>query len=381
MRRMVINCCASSMLLLACTGISCTGVPVAEAQQTQEASEKLLSREKILATMHKVNDWQSANPVMSAGNRNWERATWYTGVMSAWKETRDRKFLDQALDWGRQHSWQVGTEPGGANRLFCVETWLELYFEEKALNMIEPTIRWLGTPAPNSPAGAKRWYLEAWGENHTYVDSLYGAPALAMLAKATGDKKYLEIMQAFFDDVTAELFDKDSGLYYRDGRFIGKKTANGRKILWSRGNGWVFGGIARILEYLPLDYSNRSTYVQIFQRMASELVKRQGTDGLWRPNLDDPDAVPTPETSGTGFFCYGLAWGINHGILESSVYRAAVIKAWVGLNRNLNPDGKVLRGQPVDFEPNAVKQDSTHEYVTGTFLLAGSQVYKLLAGQ
>jgi rhamnogalacturonyl hydrolase YesR len=378
---MAIICCANSMLLFACARIGCTGLPLAESQQTQEAPERLLSRENILATLHKVNDWQSANPVMAAGNRNWERATWYTGVMSAWKETRDRKFLDQALDWGRQHNWQVGTEPGGANRLFCVETWLELYFEEKDQRMIEPAIQWLNTPAPNSPAGAKRWYLEAWGENHTYVDSLYGAPTLAMLAKATGNKKYLEIMQAFFDDVTGELFDKDSGLYYRDGRFIGQKTANGKKVLWSRGNGWIFGGIARILEYLPEDHPSKPEYVQIFRRMASELVKRQGADGLWRPNLDDPDAVPTPETSGTGFFCYGLAWGINHGILESSVYRPTVIQAWVGLNRNVNPDGKVLRGQPVDFEPNAVKQDSTHEYVTGTFLLAGSQVYKLLAGK
>jgi len=380
-RRMVTTCCATVMLLFAYAGIAGTGVTAAESQQTEEAPEKPLSREQILSTMNRVNDWQTANPVMSAGDRNWERATWYTGVMSAWKETRDRKFLDQALDWGRQHSWQVGTEPGGANRLFCVETWLELYFEEKDRRMIEPAIQWLNTPAPNSPAGTKRWYLEAWGENHTYVDSLYGAPALAMLAKATGEKKYLEMMQSFFDDVSGELFDKESGLYYRDGRFIGKKTAKGRKILWSRGNGWVFGGIARILEYLPLDYSHRPAFVQIFQRMASELVKRQGTDGLWRPNLDDPDAVPTPETSGTGFFCYGLAWGINHGILEPYVYLPAVIKAWAGLNRNVNPEGKVLRGQPVDFEPNAVKQVSTHEYVTGTFLLAGSQVYTLLAGK
>jgi rhamnogalacturonyl hydrolase YesR len=316
---------------------------------------------------------------MPAGNRNWERATGYTGVMSAWKETRDRKFLNQALEWGRQHKWQVGTEPGGANRLFCVETWLELYFQEKDRGMIEPAIQSLNAPEPNSPAGAKRWYLEAWGENHTYVDSLYGAPALVMLAKATRDKKYLEILQAFYDDVTGELFDKGSGLYFRDGRFIGQKTANGKKILWSRGNGWVFAGIARILEYLPEDYPKRSEYVQVFRRMASELAKRQGSDGLWRPNLDDPDAVPVPETSGTGVFCYGLAWGINHGILEPSVYFPAIIKAWDGLCRNVTPEGKVLRGQQVDFEPKTVKQESTHEYVTGAFLLAGSQVFRLSA--
>lgn len=331
--------------------------------------------------MHKVNDWQISHPKMPADNRTWERGTWYTGVTGAWKETRDRKFLNQAMAWGRQHKWQVGTEPGGANKLFCVETWVELYFESKDRAMIEPAIKWLDTPAPNTPSGAKRWYLEAWGLDHIYVDSLYGAPALAMLAKATGDKKYLAILEGHFDDVTAELFDQESGLYYRDARFKGKKTANGRKILWSRGNGWAFGAITRILEYLPKDYARRVDFVKIFERMASELVKHQGADGLWRPNLDDPKEVPIPETSGSGFFCFGLAWGVREGLLDRSKYLPAVTKAWAGLSRSVSPDGAIQWGQQVDFQPNAIKQDSTHEYVTGAFLLAGSQMYALSAKQ
>ena len=341
------------------------------------APDQVPSRQEILALMHKVNDWQVAHPVMPPEDRNWERATWYTGVMSAWKETEDPKFLDQALEWGRRHKWQVGTEADGANRLFCVETWLELYFVKHDRAMIEPAIQWLETKAPNSPAGAKRWYLEAWDINRAYVDSLYGATALAMLAKATHGRKYLDIMQAFFDDVTGELLDKESGLYYRDGRFIGQKTANGKKILWSRGNGWVFAGIARILEYLPENDPARAQYAGIFRRMAAELAKRQGADGLWRPNLDDPEEVAEAETSGSGFFCYGLGWGIRHGILDRAPYLPAVSKAWAGLSRNVSPEGRPLRGQQVDFKPNAVQQDTTREYVTGTFLLAGSQVYAL----
>jgi rhamnogalacturonyl hydrolase YesR len=337
----------------------------------------LRQRQETLAIMQKVNQWQTAHPVMPPDNRNWERGTWYAGIMSAWKETQAPRFFEQALEWGRQHRWQVGTEPGGANRLFCVETWAELYFAKRDPAMIEPAIRWLNTKMPNSPAGAKRWYLEAWGLDQAYADSLFGAPALAMLAKATGDKKYLDILQAFFDDVTGELFDKESGLYYRDERFIGKRTANGRKIFWSRANGWVFAGIARVLEYLEEGDPRRPGYVHIFHRMASELASRQGADGLWRQNLDDAAAIPTPETSGTGFFCFGLAWGINHGLLESAAYLPSVQKAWAGLCRNVSEEGQVLWGQQVDFEPNVVKRESTHEYVTGAFLLAGSQVYRL----
>lgn len=340
------------------------------------AADQLPPRKEILALMKKVNAWQVSNPSMRAGDRNWERGTWYTGVMAARKATRDPVFLKQAMDWGTEHGWQVGTEKAnGANRLFCAETWLELFFIKEDRAMIEPTIQWLATDAPNSPGGAKRWYLE--GYDHAYVDSLYGAPALAMLAKATGDRKYLSIMHAFFDDVTGELLDKSTGLYYRDKRFLTEKTPNGKKVLWSRGNGWVFAGIARILEYLPQDNPKRQEYIGIFRRMAIELVKRQSNDGFWRANLDDPQVLPEPETSGTGFFCFGLAWGVDHGILSRSEFLPSIQKAWSALSASVTPEGKVQWGQQVDSQPNRVQRDSTHEYVTGAVLLAGSEVWRL----
>lgn len=360
---------ALKSLLGACALAGCAG-----AAAPAPSAGHLASQTELLALMHRVNDWQVSHPVMSAGDRDWERATWYTGVMSAWKETRDRRFFNQALAWGRQHNWQVGTEEDGSNRLFCVETWLELFAVEKDPAMFQPAVQWLATPAPNSPAGAKVWYLE---DNRHYVDSLYGAPAFVMLAQVTHDQKYLEIMQAFFDDVKGQLYDRETGLFYRDPRFIGKKTANGKKILWSRGNGWAFGGLARILENLPKEHPARNEYLGMFRRMASELVKRQGADGLWRMNLDDPEQVPGPETSGTGFFCYGLAWGINHGILARAEYLPAVARAWTGLTRNVTPEGKVLGGQQVGDQPVAVNQAAPREYVAGTVLLAASQVYTL----
>jgi rhamnogalacturonyl hydrolase YesR len=324
--------------------------------------------------MRRVNAWQLSNPTMKPDDRNWERATWYTGVMAAWKATHDKTYLKQAMAWGKLHAWQVGTEDDGANRLFCVETWTELYFNHKDPHMIQPAIAWLDTRDPRSPAGGqKRWYLE---KGRMYVDSLYGASALAMLARATGDAKYYGIMNEFFDDVTAELRDRDDGLYYRDNRFIGQRTPNGRKIFWARGNGWVFAGLARILEYLPANDPSRPRYVEIYRRLASELVKRQSADGLWRTSLDDPEMPPGPESSGSGFFCYGLAWGVNHGVLERNEFREPAIKAFRGLLQSVSPEGRVQWGQPVGDRPREASRDSTREYVTGTFLLAASEVYK-----
>lgn len=350
------------------------------------ASETIPGKNHMLGILRKVNSYQLAHPVLDASEAQdpllhpWPRVTWYTGVVAAWEVTQDPSFLEQSLAYGRELQWQVGKELIGPNRLFPIELWTEIYFAKRDRAMIEPSIKWLATPDPLSPAGSRQWYTDARDTRKPpvpYADSLYGAPALAMLAKATGDKKYIGILNAFFDDVTAALFDEESGLYYRDTSFIGQKTPNGKKIFWSRGNGWVFAGIPRILDYLPQHDPSRERYLRIFRRMAAELVKRQGADGLWRVNLDDPDQLPNPETSGTGFFCFGLAWGINHGVLSRQEYLPATEKAWAGLTRSLSPEGKVMWGQLVDFEPNAVTRDNTHEYVTGAFMLAGSEIYKL----
>ncbi len=66
-------------------------------------SPDVFSPAAIHRLLDRVNDWQMANPRMKPNDRNWERGTWYTGVMAAYQATGDEKFLKQALDWGRQH--------------------------------------------------------------------------------------------------------------------------------------------------------------------------------------------------------------------------------------------------------------------------------------
>jgi unsaturated rhamnogalacturonyl hydrolase len=328
----------------------------------------------VASMMKLADDWQIAHPVMPEGNREWERGTWYTGVMAAYEATRDPAYLDQAMRYAQALQWKPGTATAGANVLTCSQTYLELYFIKDNRAFIEPTVEWLNSGRPNTPTGSKIWYLD----QVRYADSLYvGAPTLAMLAKATGDHRYLDWMNAFFWDVHGELFDRSYGLFYRDRNFIGQATAGGRKVFWSRGNGWAFASIPRVLTYLPGDDPSRPRYVSLFRQMAAALIPRQQADGLWRPNLDDPLEFPTPETSGTGFICYGLAWGVRSGLLERDTYLAPVRRAWSGLVANVSPEGKVQWGQVVGDRPDTVNQGDSHEYVTGTFLLAGSEVYRL----
>lgn len=334
---------------------------------------------EILNLMDRVNAWQLAHPRMKADDRNWERGTWYAGVTAAYRATGDEKYLRQALDWGKLHEWRVGTEGSGANKLFCAMTWVECYLLKKDPAMLKPTLDWLATGAPNSPGGAKVWFGHAPApfDEPLYSDSLFAMPVFALLSKATGEAKHLDTLDHFARAVTGELFDKEEGLYYRDGTFIGQKTPTGKKILWSRGNGWVFSGIPRTLECLPPEDPRREFFITLMRTMAAALAKCQGDDGFWRPNLADPEHIPVPESSGTAFFCHGMAWGIRNGVLDKETYLPVVKKAWAALAGSVSPTGMVQWGQQVGDRPSATRQAESHEYVTGAFLLAASEVLRL----
>ena len=340
----------------------------------EAVGDDVFSRQKIISIMNGVNRYQVEHPWKET-DRNWIRATYYTGVMAFYNATKDAKLLDQAVSWAQKHEWQPGNEQSGSNILTCGQTYLQIYFLKKNPAMIVPLIEWVNSGKSNAPSGRPVWYLEA---GRRYADSLYvGPPTLAMLSRATGDKKYLEYMHAMYWDVADLLFDGRHGLFYRDKRFIDAKSAGGRKVFWSRGNGWVIAGIPRILEYLPEDDPFYAKYVNLLRTMAASIAGVQGEDGLWRTNLGDPNEYPAPETSGTAFFTYAITWGINNGILERDKYLPVARKAWTGLVNSVHPNGKLGWVQPVGDRPRAVESHMTHEYAVGAFLLAGSEILKL----
>ncbi len=311
----------------------------------------------ILMMMHGVNDYQIGHPWTQDDDFNWIRGTYYTGVMAAFQSTGDGKFLKQCEKWGVDHLWgipeiQRGAGASGANVLTCSQTWLECYFERNSRERIEPVIEHLRSLKSKNPVTQPMdWY---WEGGRRYVDALYvGPPALIMLYRATQDDIYLQWMESFFWDVYGKLYDQEDSLFYRDQRFkqgyggrlgerdimpdsiardearrsyVYQRTLKGNKVFWSRGNGWAFAGIARILKYLPEEHGSYERYLSLFRQMAWSLKKRQGADGYWRMNLDDPDDYPYAETSGTALFTYGLAMGINAGWLPEGDFLPVVRK-------------------------------------------------------
>jgi rhamnogalacturonyl hydrolase YesR len=212
-------------------------------------------------------------------------------------------------------------------------------------------------------------------EDWWWCDALYMAPQVyAKLGTLTGEEKYFKYLHEQFFDAVDYLYDKEESLFYRDNRYFDKRTLHGKKVFWSRGNGWVFAGIPRVLDKLPANDPYRTKYIEIFRQMADRIINLQGDDGLWRASLLDAEEFPMKETSGTAMFSYGLAWGINNNILEKEKYLPALKKAWEGLLSAVNEEGRLRYVQPVGAAPGKYDENNTHCYAVGAFLKAGEQL-------
>jgi lactoylglutathione lyase len=208
-----------------------------------------------------------------------------------------------------------------------------------------------------------------------WCDALFMAsPVLARMYAATGDQRYLNYMDREWWQTSASLYDPVEHLYFRDSRYFMQKERNGQKIFWSRGNGWVMGAFAKVLEVMPKDYPGRGKYIAQYKEMADRIAAIQGEDGLWRSGLLDPGAYDLPEVSGTAFFTYSLAWGINHGILDRAKVEPVVERAWAGMLSHIYADGRLGSIQPIDGQPGKFKPSASSVYGVGGFLLAASEL-------
>src|SRR5438045_6383027 len=98
-----------------------------------------------------------------------------------------------------------------------------------------------------------------------------GPPTWTRLFVATGDRRYLDFMVEHWWKTSAYLYDPAEHLYFRDSTYFEKKEANGKKVFWGRGNGWVMAGLVRVLQYLPAAHPDRPRFEQQFREMAARV--------------------------------------------------------------------------------------------------------------
>ena len=341
----------------------------------------------IVATLKRSADWHLANP-SGIELRDWVIAPLYDGLLRTALVTGDAKYLAAVIRCGQQAGWMAYNRKYHADDYAVGHAWLDLYQmdptrKERMAPMKQHLDYLIDHPVTEAldfrqkPAAPGVEKTDRW----TWCDALYmGPPTLARMAAITGDAKYLKFLDQEYRYTYDQLYDKPEKFFYRDTTFLDKKTPLGKKTFWSRGNGWVYGGFALLLEALPKNHPTRDFYVGLYREMTAAVVAAQQPDGLWRPSLLDPTQVPVGETSGSGFFVYGLAWGVNNGLLDRATYWPIVKKGWAGLLTRVGKDGYVGYVQRIGAAPDALDATSKQDYGTGAFLLAGTEVLRAVGG-
>ena len=339
-----------------------------------------ISPQAVLTAMERAADWQLVNPSKHR-RTGWVQGAGYAGIMALAGISKNPQYLDAMLQVGETNQWQLGPSKYNADDHAVGQTYAELYLKHRDPKRLAPLRAQFDDILAN-PVELATLEMKQKGVHDlwSWCDSLFMAPpAWVRLAAVTGEKKYLDFAVTNWWRTSDYLYDETEHLYFRDSNYFTKREANGAKVFWGRGNGWVMGGLVRVLQYLPVNHPDRARFETQFKDMAAKILTCQQPDGLWRASLLDPASYPLKETSGSGFYTYALAWGVNQGLLERGAYEPAVRKAWAALVGCVAPDGKLTHVQPIGADPRKFSDDATEAYGVGAFLLAGSEVYRLAA--
>ncbi|MDR1022796.1 MAG: glycoside hydrolase family 88 protein [Prevotellaceae bacterium] len=371
------------------------------------------------------NAWIAQNS--SPGNNLWARSVYNAGNIDFYKVYRQKSYLDYANRWAAANSWAVSGGPGtpDADNHTCGQTYIDLYSmdETKVPEKIQAIKAAIDNRIANNPKSDDWWWIDAM---------FMAMPTLTRLGVVYNDTKYYDKMYALFSHIRDSLivvptrtnlwpaayqaqygagpilrgyeahcglYSKADGLWWRDWGYqpnvppkkepgdassdVPKLSPSDKNVYWSRGNGWALAAMARTLQLLPATDAHRQEYVNVLTSMAAALKTRQRDDGFWNMNLDDANDNPGPETSGTALFTYGIAWGINNGLLDRDEYLPVVAKAWKGLcDISVQPNGSLKYTQNVGEKPIPLSQLAgvSVDFGVGAFLLAASEVVKLAPG-
>lgn len=378
--------CLTAMLVCS----SCVEEPLSMSSLITD-SVSVPEKEDVLKDIRSANDYfmsewpDPGEPIVTDRARPsniWTRGTYYEGLMALYEIDPQRRYYDYAVDWGNAHKWGLrnGNKTRNADDQCCGQTYIDLYNIDPQLERIadiKANIDYI----VSSPQNDDWWWIDALQ---------MAMPVYAKLYVLFDDEKYLEKMHQIYmytknSHGTNGLYNPKDRLWWRDKDYDPPyKEPNGQDCYWSRGNGWVFAALVRVLDTIPQDSKYRSEYVKTFKEMASAIILVQREDGFWNVSLHDPTNYGGKETTGTAFFTYGLAWGIRNGLLDKKTYLPAAVKGWNGLTKDSLHDNGFLgyvqgtgkdpsAGQPVTYD----RVPNHDDYGVGAFMLAGCEMYKL----
>jgi unsaturated rhamnogalacturonyl hydrolase len=359
--------------------------------QTRPPAKTPSTKADILTAMEKMADAQLAQPAyQNNAPADWVAGAFYVGLARLSHVSENPKYLAAENRIADKNNWEFKTNSGARNIAMADnetigQMYIDLAVTEKDLLKLDPAKKqWDQTVAGfGKPENVANWNGNLARDGKPmpwwWCDALFMAPAgLTRLSAVTGDKKYIDAMDKQWWATTDKLYDRNEHLFFRDGKYMTQKTANGKNVYWSRGNGWVVAGTCNVLAYMPTDYPTRPKYEQLLREMTEKLATIQQSDGMWRMSLADPAANPNAETSGTGFFCYAMAWGVNNKLLDRAKFEPVIDKAWAAMNAHILPSGLIGAVQPVGEAPVTTSYEKISQpYAVGAYLLAGCELIEM----
>lgn len=354
-------------------------------------AQNLPDRKETLKTLIKVNDQFAAKwpePGMPTFVKRmrpsslWTRAVYYEGLMALYSVYPQQKYFQYMYDWGEAHKWtpRDGNTTRDADNYCCSQLYIDMYRITREWRMIQ-NAKVNADMLVNTPQVNDWWWVDA---------IQMGMPVLAKLGAETGNEKYFDKMWDMYEYTRNRhgengMYNPKEGLWWRDHDFDPPyKEPNGKNCYWSRGNGWVYAALVRVLDEIPTDEKHRTDYVNDFLAMSKALKDCQRADGFWNASLHDETNYGGKETSGTSLFVYGMAWGVRHGLLDRKEYLPVLLKAWNAMIKDsVHSNGLLgyVQGtgkEPKDSQPVTYdKIPDFEDFGVGCFLLAGTEVYKL----
>jgi len=377
----------------------------------------------------------------------WTRGVYFEGLMALAEverlmgSTKHEIYKKYIYDWGEAHKWQPrnGVTTRDADDYCCCQTYLDIYQYVRSAStsaaerkredkirgselLIAPTrecmdnviaandIPWMIGGQEKSAGSAGDW---------TWIDAIQmGLPVFSKLARLRhfeGDKeasRYTEqgwkMYEMARNTIGGGLFNTTDGLWWRDKDFVPPyKEPNGEDCYWSRGNGWVYAALVRVMDAMlladgaqvpqywePLGTkkwtdigvdAHFNDYKKDYLAMTKALVKCQRSDGFWNVSLHDESNYGGAELSGTALFIYGMAWGVRHGYLPKKKYAPIIYTSWEAMVKTcLHANGSLgyVQGtgkEPKDAQPvTYTKEPDFDDFGLGCFLLCGTEIFKLL---
>ena len=224
-------------------------------------AQELPDRQKTLDVILSVNNYfmyKYADPTTTSNvgrvrpSNIWTRGVYYEGLMALYGIYPKDEFLDYTKKWADFHDWGMrhGNTTRNADDHCCGQAYIDMYRitgDRKMIQNIEASMEML----LNTPQVDDWWWIDA---------IQMAMPIFVKLAKERNyDQRYYDKMWDMYEytrNTHGEngMYNAKEGLWWRDHDFDPPyKEPNGRNCYWSRGNGWVYAALVRVLDELPQD--------------------------------------------------------------------------------------------------------------------------------